>query len=297
MFDTFLARRMQIERAYRYQPLLAGHGDDGVVAVGPPRGWVNEDVDVLVDDCGRRGLVKHDLDVLGLEDLLKRVERKPGKLRLNEVRPVLHDGLELDVAVRALPPAPKRVVNMIDPMRTVNMIDPRTVNTMDPPSRYQRKKQKKTKDSPGDQVKHVDALGGLALGLAGCAGQLHAQEGEDGLAREPVPHLHEPRVEVDLARERADGQEGRVSHDEQRGHRLLRRENTESGSSDDDFCLPDWASAHVKESWVDIGGLLEDNDVSPGALGGRDLRAGGAGAVSKEDEEWNARFWRAVNIL
>lgn len=290
MFDTFLARRMQIERAYRYQPLLACHGDDGVVAVGPPRGWVNEDVDVLVDDCGRRGLVKHDLDVLGLEDLLKRVERKPGKLRLDEVRPVLHDGLELDVAVRALPPAPRGgQVNMLDPVRTVN--------TMGPPSRYPRKKQKTNRGSPGDQVKHVDALGGLALGLAGCAGQLHAQEGEDGLPREPVPHLHEPRVEVDLARERADGQEGRVSHDEQRGHGLLRRSWHGSGSSDDDFCLPDWASAHVKEAWVDVGGLLEDDDVPPGALGGRDLPAGGAGAMSKEDEEWNARFWRAMSVL
>ena len=39
----------------------------------------------------------------GLEDLLVGIEGQAAQLALDEVRPVLHDGLELHVAVRALP--------------------------------------------------------------------------------------------------------------------------------------------------------------------------------------------------
>jgi hypothetical protein len=61
--------------------------------------------------------------------------------------------------------------------------------------------------------------------------------------------------------------------------------------------LPDWASAHVKESWVDIGSLLEDNDVSSGPLCRGNLPENRGHRVSKEDMEWDERFWHAVRIL
>ncbi len=104
---------------------MAGHAEHGVVALGPARGRVDEGVDGLVEDGGGRGLVEHGLDVGGLEDLLVRVEGQAGELALDEVGAVLregrvtfparagpaptytradlHDGLELDVAVGALP--------------------------------------------------------------------------------------------------------------------------------------------------------------------------------------------------
>jgi len=286
---------------YRYHPLLAGHRDDGVVAVGAPRGWVNEDVDVLVDDRRGHGLLKHELDVLRLKHLLQRVEGQPGQLGLDKVRPVLHDGLELDVPVGALPPAPEQA-------QYIFMLgkDPKTKGgEMLPPARYPRKPRTKKhhkglqRIEPRDEVQHVHALGGPALGLAGGAGQFHAQVGEHGLARDPVPHLHKPGVEVDLARQGADGKQGGVAHDQERRDGFLRG-NSRSWSSEDedDARFPDWASAYVKESWVDVGSLLEDNDVSSGALGGGDLQGGEGGrAVSKEEAEWEERFWAAVHIL
>ena len=174
---------------------------------------------------------------------------------------------------------------------------------MPPPERYPRRtnKHKHKKNGPGDKVEHVNALGGLALGLAGGAGQLDAQKGEDGQAGQLVPHLHEPGVEVDLARERADGQEGGVAHDQERRDGLLRQTGGVSWSSDEDEdeegYFPDWASAHVKESWVDVGSLLEDNDVSSGALGSGDLHKGGQPVSTKEEMDWERRFWAAVHIL
>ena len=296
MLDRIIVRngaRATLWPDYRYQPLLAGHGDDGVVAVGAPRGWVNEDMDVLVDDRRGHGLLKHHVDVLRLEDLLKRVERKTGELGLDQVGSVLHDGLELHMAVRALPPAP-------EPDRYLWMApwpNRKRGEAMPPPERYPRRtnKHKHKKNGPGDKVEHVNALGGLALGLAGGAGQLDAQKGEDGQAGQLVPHLHEPGVEVDLARERADGQEGGVAHDQERRDGLLRG-RSRSWSSEDEGYFPEWASSHVKEAWVDVGSLLEDNDVSSCALGGGDLHKGGR-TVSKEEEDWEERFWAAVHII
>jgi hypothetical protein len=236
--------------------------------------------------------------VLRLEDLLKRVERETGELGLDEVGPVLHDGLELHMAVRALPPVPEPVRYLwMTPWPNRKRGEP-----MPPPERYPRRTNKHKhhkKGGPGDKVEHVDALGGLALGLAGGAGQLDAQKGKDGQARELVTHLHEPGVEVDLACQRADGQEGGVAHNQERRDGLLRGNSHSWSSEDDEGYFPEWASAHVKESWVDVGSLLEDNDVSSCALRGGDLHSGGTGGrkVSKEEEEWEERFWAAVHIL
>jgi len=144
---------------------------------------------------------------------------------------------------------------------------------MPPPSRYQKKGSRtnkhnkgKRKLSPGHQVKHMDALCGATLGFAGGAGQLDAQEREQGLSRQAVPHLHQPRVEVDLTRQRGDGQEGRVAHDEEWCDGFLRVKGGSDSASEGDVELPAWASAHVKEAWVDVGGLLEDDDVPASAL-------------------------------
>ncbi len=82
---------------------MPGHAQDGVVALGPARRRVDEGVDGLVQDRRGRGLVEHDLDVGGLEDLLVRVEGQAGQLALDQVGAVLHDGFQLDVPVRALP--------------------------------------------------------------------------------------------------------------------------------------------------------------------------------------------------
>lgn len=68
---------------------MPGHAEDGVVALGPARRGVDEGVDGLVQDGRGRGLVEHDLDVGGLEDLLVGVEGQAGQLALDEVGPVL----------------------------------------------------------------------------------------------------------------------------------------------------------------------------------------------------------------
>jgi hypothetical protein len=318
MFQAFAIRPHLLQRAclgggdYRYHALLPGHRDDGVVAVGPPRGWVNEDVDVLVDDRRGHGLLKHDLNVLRLKHLLKRVEGEPAELGLDQVRPVLHDGLELDVAVGALPPVP-------EPVRYIWMTNAegaREGGSMPPPARYPRKartnkhqKGNVKAKKPGNEVQHVNTFGGLPLGLARCAGQLHAQVGEHGLPGDPVSHLHEPGVEVDLARQGADGQQGGVAHDQERRDGFLRHteedyddqwSDADSTSSSGDMELPNWARAHVKEPWVDVGGLLEDDDVAAGALGRGDLPSAPRETQKSKkecDSSWRTRFWAAVELL
>ena len=240
--------------AYRYQSLLPCHGQDSIVGVGPPGSGVDKDMHVLVDDGRRDGLLEHELNVLGLENLLKRVEGKTRQLGLDKVRPVLHDGFQLDVPVCGLPSA----------------------GTMPPPSRYQKKGPQRTNKhikgknrvSPGDQVKHVNAVSRAPLGLAGGACQLDGQESKQRLPGQPVPHLHQPGVEVDLTGERGDGQESGVAHDEEGGYCFLPR-NKSWSASEDDLELPSWANpTHIKESWVDVGGLLQDDHVPSGSLRG-----------------------------
>lgn len=91
------------DNTHRDKPLVSGDGQDRVVGIRPASRWVDDDVDVLVDDRRRRWLGKHYLQVLRLEHGLSRIEREPGELGLDQVGPVLHDGPEELVAAGALP--------------------------------------------------------------------------------------------------------------------------------------------------------------------------------------------------
>jgi len=189
--------------SHRNEPLLSPDGDDGVIAPWSPGRGVDEQVYGVVGDPGRGGLGEHDVHVGGAEDLLERVEREAAQLALDEVGPVLHDGLELDVAVPRLP--------------------------------------------SWDEVEHVGAVGRLPVFAALGAGQGHAEDAEEGLVCDLVPHAEEARVKVDLRGEGRDGQEAGGPDDQERRDRL------------------------VEESWIHVGSLLEDDDVAAGSLGSAHL--------------------------
>ena len=190
-------------QSHRNQPLLSSDGEDGVIAPWPAGGGVDEEVDGVVGDPRRRLLGEHDVEVDGAEDLLERVEGQPAELALDEVGPVLHDGLELDVAIPGLP--------------------------------------------AWDEVEHVGAVGRLPVFAALCAGQGHAEDAKQWEVCDLVPHAEEARVEVNLRGEGRDGEEAGGPDDQERRDRL------------------------VEEAWVNIGRLLEDDDVPSGPLGGADL--------------------------
>ena len=99
----------------------------------------------------------------------------------------------------------------------------------------------------GYQVQQVDALCGLTSVLAGVAGELDLEDGEDREAGALVALAHEGGVEVDLGGERGDGQKARGVNGHERRDGL------------------------VEEARVDVGGLLEDDDVAAGALRSADL--------------------------
>lgn len=270
------AKMLMQTRDYRYEPLLSGYRDDGVVTVGPPRGWVNENVDAVIDERRGERLSKHDVDVLRLKGLLKGVEGKPGKLGLDKVGPVLHDSLELHVAVSTLPPAPQ--------------CERRELWNVDLGEKH----------LPRHQVEHVDAVRGPALSLARSTRELDAQKCEDGLPCQLVPHLHEPCVKVDLAGERADGEQRGRAHDGQGRDGFL---SSSSSSDDCEYKMPAWASAYVKESWVDVGSLLENNDIPAGALGRRNLPKARAPASRTDsgvsDAEWEKldNSWESTRVF
>ena len=185
--------------AHRNEPLVPGDRDDGVIAPWATRRRVDEEVDYVVDDPGRWGLGEHDVHISRLEDLLEGVEGEPTQFAFDEIWPILHDCLELDVAVPRLPAR--------------------------------------------DEVEHVGAVGRLPVLAALGAGQGHAEDAEERQAGDLVPHAEQARVEVDLGGEGRDGDEGGVAHDEERRDGL------------------------VEEARVDVGGLLQDDDVAAGALG------------------------------
>ena len=107
----------------------------------------------------------------------------------------------------------------------------------------------RTTDLPArHEVQHVDAVGGLAVGLARGAGELDAEVGEEGPALDRVFHAQETRVEVDRGGERTDGEKCGVAHGQEGRDGL------------------------VEESFVNVGGLLEDQDVASRALCRGDLR-------------------------
>jgi hypothetical protein len=92
---------------HRDHALLSRHREDGVVAARSPGGGVNEEMDGLVRYRGWWDLGEHNVQVNGPEDLLQGVESEPTQFTLDEIGAVLHDGLELDVPVAALPPGDK----------------------------------------------------------------------------------------------------------------------------------------------------------------------------------------------
>ncbi len=236
---------------HRDEALVARDADDRVVAAGSAGRRVYEEVDSLVDDLDGARLREHDVQMDCLENLLQGVEREPRELTLDEVWTVLsssstggsvesiesssstgadnehlHDSLELDVPVRALPPVTcfrgtrPNVRTLVGPWWTCG----------------------RKRDSPGDKMQHVHAVGSLSVGLACGAGQLDAEEREDWELCDLVSHAEQSRVEVDLGGQRADGQQRCVAHDQQRRDRL------------------------VEEPRVHIRRLLEDQDVSSSPL-------------------------------
>ena len=89
---------------HRDHTLLSRNREDCVVAPWPPSRWVDEEMDLLIRNWDRRHLSEHDVQIDGAEDLLKGVEGEPTQFALDEVGAVLHDRLQLDVPVPALPP-------------------------------------------------------------------------------------------------------------------------------------------------------------------------------------------------
>lgn len=89
---------------HRDHALLPRNREDGVVAPWSPRRGVDEEMDLLICDWGRGCLREHDIQVDRAEDLLEGVEGEPTQFALDEVGAVLHDRLQLDVPVPALPP-------------------------------------------------------------------------------------------------------------------------------------------------------------------------------------------------
>ena len=93
----------QITWTHRNQPLLSGHGEYRVVAARAASSRIDEEVDEVIDDVRRGGLGEHNVEVLCPEDLLEGIEGQTRELRLDKIRPVLHDCLEFDVPIPALP--------------------------------------------------------------------------------------------------------------------------------------------------------------------------------------------------
>jgi len=132
-------------------------------------------------------------------DLLIRVERQAGQLALDQVGAVLHDRLQFDVPVRALPA--RHQVQHVDAARRLAVLDalpveeplldyclPSTITTAT------------TRRTP--------------------ARELHADAREQGQPRGLVAHSQEPCVEVDLRCQRGDCDQARVP-DEQEGRDCL----------------------------------------------------------------------------
>jgi hypothetical protein len=81
-----------------------------------------------------------------LEDLLVGIERQTAQLALDEVGPVLHDGLELDVPVRALPP--RHEVQHVHTPHCLALLDALLARQLDAERREQRQ--------PCDLVPHPE---------------------------------------------------------------------------------------------------------------------------------------------
>jgi hypothetical protein len=101
--DVFFIQ-YEFQETHRNQPLLSNHRQDSIVAPRPSSSGVDEDVNRVVEWNTRRRLREHHIQVDSPEDLLEGIEGEPGQLRLDQVGPVLHDSLQLEMPVAALPP-------------------------------------------------------------------------------------------------------------------------------------------------------------------------------------------------
>ena len=97
----------------------------------------------------------------------------------------------------------------------------------------------------------MHAVGGLAVLAALGASELDLHHGEEGQTGGLVPEADEAGVEVDLRCQSRDPDEGGCTNDHQRSH-----------------CL-------VEEARIDVGCLFQDNNITPGSLGGSHLLGGG----------------------
>jgi transcriptional antiterminator Rof (Rho-off) len=147
-----------------------------VVALRTASSRVNEGVNGLVQDSLRRELIEHDLNMGSLEDLLIRVERETRQLALDQIRAVLHDRLQLDMPIRALPPGDQ--VEHVDALSRLAVLD--TLPASQKPHNYYptNSGREQQQDTP--------------------AGQLHADARKKRQSRDLVTHSQETRVEVDL---------------------------------------------------------------------------------------------------
>ena len=89
---------------HRNQTLFSDDRQHSIVAPRPSSSRVDEHMNSLIQLNSRRLLREHHIQIDSPEDLLEGVEGEPGQLRLDQVGAVLHDGLQLEVAVAALPP-------------------------------------------------------------------------------------------------------------------------------------------------------------------------------------------------
>lgn len=243
--------------SHRNHPLLPRDAQYGVVALRSPRGGVDEDVDGLVHEHGGRLLGEHHFQVRRFKNLLTRVECEAGQLGLDEVRAVLHDGLELDVPVGGLPPVEEPGQSDEASVEQSQFIDASVEQSQFRDASAERSQDERSNNSTehtqfeasdadtyerllndtdsdsefriapyvpnslGHEVEAVDAVAALSLFDALITGQFDLTTSEDWEAGGFVPQLDEPGVEVDLVPQRGDPDQRGVAHEHEGSYGLL----------------------------------------------------------------------------
>ena len=100
---------------------------------------------------------------------------------------------------------------------------------------------------PWDEIQQVHAVDSLALLAALGTCKLNLHHGKEGEPGGLVPEADEAGVEVDLRCQSRDPDEGGCTNDHQRSHGL------------------------VEEARIDVRSFFQDDNVSPGPLGGSHL--------------------------
>lgn len=243
-----------VRASYRNQALEAGDRQDGVVALRSPRRGVDEDVQPFVDGRGGGALREHHVQVRRFKHLLTRVECEAGQLALDEVRAVLHDGLELDVPVGRLPPVregaaahdsvEKEELAKTDERDAAGHASDAEAALAYPSETDAAKGNSSDTDtvcgrssedgySLWDEVESVDTVRALSLLDALITGELDLLASEEGQAGDLVPELDQPSVKVDLVPQRGDGDERGVAHEEEGSYGLLSSSDSEWQSVSD----------------------------------------------------------------